>query len=68
MTDAHNVLHAIIGAMEQYGESAVSEVVVRLGNDAEIVAFFDVEAGIKLQKITKYKTSDEVSFVKKDKK
>jgi hypothetical protein len=68
MTDAHNAVHAIAGAMEQYGGSAVSDVVVRFGNQAEIAVFFDVEAGIKLQKITRYKTSDEVSFVKKDEK
>ena len=65
MMDVHNAIHVLAGAMEQYGESAVSDVVVRFGNDAEIAVSFDVEAELKLQKITRYKTTDEISFVKK---
>ncbi|MGZ3559717.1 MAG: hypothetical protein ACXU97_11440 [Thermodesulfobacteriota bacterium] len=62
MTNAHE----IAGAMELYGESAVSDVIARVGNYHEIVTLFDIEAGMKLLKIAKYETNDGKIFKKKE--
>jgi len=62
MTNAHE----IAGAMELYGESAVSDVIVRNGNYYEIVTLFDIEAGMKLLKISKFETNDGKIFKKKE--
>ena len=62
MTNAHE----IEGAMELYGESAVSDVIARDGDYYEIVTLFDIEAGIKLLKIAKYETNDGKIFKKKE--
>ena len=62
MTNAHE----IAGAMELYGESAVSDVIARVGNHYEIVTLFDIEAGMKLLKIAKFETSDGKIFKKKE--
>jgi len=61
MTNAHE----IAGAMELYGESAVSDVIARVGNDYEIVTLFDIEAGVRLLKISKFETNDGKTFRKK---
>jgi len=61
MTNAHE----IAGAMELYGESAVSDVIARVGNYYEIATLFDIEAGMKLLKISKYETNDGKIFKKK---
>ena len=63
MTNAHE----IAGAMELYGESAVSDVIARNGDYYEIITLFDIEAGIKLLKIAKYETNDGKIFKKKEK-
>ncbi len=55
----------IAEAMELYGESAVSDVIARNGNYYEIVTLFDVEAGMKLLKISKFETSDGKIFKRK---
>ncbi len=62
MTNAHE----IAGAMELYGESAVSDVIARVGNYHEIVTLFNIEAGMKLLKIAKYETADGKIFKKKE--
>lgn len=62
MTNAHE----IAGAMELYGESAVSDVIARVGNYYEIVTLFNIEAGMKLLKIAKYETDDGKIFKKKE--
>lgn len=64
--EQHNVLQVIAGAMEEYGESAVFDVVSRLGNYAEIIASVNIEAGMKLQRIAKYHTRDEMTFTRKE--
>jgi len=56
----------IAEAMEIYGESAVSEVIARNGTFNEIVTLFDIEAGMKLLKLSKYETDDGKIFKKKD--
>ncbi len=61
MTDAHYIAEA----MELYGESAVSDVIARNGNYYEIVTLFDIEAGIKLLKISRFETSDGKIFRRK---
>ena len=62
MTNAHE----IAGAMELYGESAVSDFIDRVGNYYEIVTLFNIEAGMKLLKIAKYETDDGKIFKKKE--
>ena len=62
MTNAHYIAEA----MELYGESAVSDVIVKNGNYLEIVTLFNIEAGVKLLKIAKYKTADGKIFKKKE--
>ncbi len=62
MTNAHE----IAGAMELYGESAVSDVIARVGNYSEIATLFDIEAGMKLLKISKFETNDGKVFKKKE--
>ena len=56
----------IAEALELYGESAVSNVIARNGNDYEILTLFDIEAGMKLRKIAKYETNDGKIFKKKE--
>ena len=60
----HQILHAITGAMEVYGESVVSDLVARFGDDSEIGALINVEAGIKLKRMAGYHTHDGITFVK----
>ncbi len=55
----------IAEAVELYGESAVSDVIARNGNYYEIVTLFDIEAGMKLLKISKFETSDGKIFRRK---
>ena len=62
MTNVHNIAEAL----ELYGESAVSDVIAKNGNDNEILTLFDVEAGMKLLKIAKYETNDGKIFKKKE--
>jgi hypothetical protein len=61
MTNAHYIGEA----MELYGESAVSDVIAKNGNYYEIVALFDIGAGMRLLKIAKYETNDGKIFKKK---
>ncbi len=61
MTDTHY----IADAMELYGESAVSDVIARNGNYYEIITLFDIEAGMKLLKISKFETTDGKIFRRK---
>jgi hypothetical protein len=56
----------IAGAMEAYGESAVSDLVARFGDSTEIVALFNIEAGKKLQRIARYHTHDRMTFARKE--
>lgn len=65
-TGQHHVLHLIAGAMEEYGESAVFDVVSRSGNHAEIIASVNIGAGKKLQRIARYHTHDEMTFTRKE--
>ena len=62
MTNAHE----IAGAMELYGESAVSDVIAKAGNYFDIATLFSIEAGMKLLKISKYETNDGKIFKKKE--
>ncbi len=55
----------IAGAMEAYGESAVAEIILRLGNPHDILVSFDIEAEMRLQKLARYETHDGLSFKKK---
>jgi hypothetical protein len=55
----------IAGAMEAYGESAVAEIILRLGNPQDILASFDIEAELRLQKMARYETNDGLSFKRK---
>lgn len=56
----------IAGAMELYGESAVFDVIARNGNYYEITTLFDIEARMKLLKISKFETNDGKIFKKKE--
>jgi hypothetical protein len=56
----------IAGAVETYGESVVADLIEKIGDDNEIMALIDIEAGLKLLKIARFKTEDGVSFVKKE--
>ena len=47
-------LDLLVGAIDQYGESAVSDMVSRLGNRQEIAVLMDIGAMRNLQKIFKY--------------
>ncbi len=62
MTNAHYIGEA----MELYGESTVSDIIAKNGNYYEIATLFDIEAGMKLLKIAKYKTVDGKIFKKKE--
>ncbi len=55
----------IVGAMETYGESAVADLILRLGNPQDILVSFDIEAEVRLQKMARYETYDGLSFKKK---
>jgi hypothetical protein len=59
----HHIIHHIAGAMEEYGESAVFDVVARVGDYTEIVASLNIEAGKKLQRIARYHTHDGMTFL-----
>ncbi len=61
-----DIPHDLAGAMEVYGESTVSDIIVRSGNHYEIVALFGVEAGVKIQRLSKYVTHDGRTFTRKD--
>jgi hypothetical protein len=61
-----NFFYNIAGAMEDYGESAVSHIVTRFGSQYEIATSFNIEAGIKLQRLMRYKTVDGRTFMKKE--
>ena len=61
-----SILFSIAGAMENYGESAVSDIVARIGSQHEIATSFNIEAGIKLQKLMRFKTADGRTFTKKE--
>ncbi len=62
MTNAHYIGEA----MELYGESTVSDIIAKNGNYHEIVTLFDIEAGLKLLKISKFETNDGKIFRKKE--
>jgi hypothetical protein len=62
----HHIIHQIAGAMEQYGESAVFDVIARIGEYPEIIASLHIRAGMKLQRIAKYHTRDGMTFLKKN--
>jgi hypothetical protein len=47
-------LDHMVGAIDQYGEAAVSDMVARIGSRHEIVILIDIGAIINLQKISKY--------------
>ncbi len=61
-----SILYNIAGAMEDYGESAVSHIVIRIGSQYEIATSFNIEAAIKLQKLMRFKTVDGITFTKKE--
>ena len=61
-----NIFYNIAGAMVDYGESAVSHIVARIGSQYEIVTSINIEAGIKLQKLMRFKTVDGRTFTKKE--
>lgn len=65
-TGQHHIIDQIAGAIEQYGESAVFGVVARYGDYAEIIASFNIEAGVKLQRIARYHTHDGMTFTKRE--
>ena len=65
-TGQHHIIHHIAGAMEEYGESAVFDVVARVGDYPEIIASLNVRAGMRLQRIARYHTHDGMTFAKKD--
>jgi len=52
----------IAAAMEQYGVSAVSDVIARMGSSYEVAALIDIEAGMRLLRIAKFETNDEKTF------
>jgi len=52
----------IAAAMEQYGVSAVSDVIARMGSSYEAAALIDIEAGMRLLRISKFETNDEKTF------
>jgi hypothetical protein len=60
------MVHDIAGAMEEYGESAVFDVVARFGDYTEIVASFNIDAGKKIEKIARYRTRDGITFEEKE--
>ncbi len=60
----YHIVEHIAGAMVEYGESAVFDVVARFGDYTEIVASLKIEAGIKLQRIARYQTHDGMAFSK----
>ncbi len=62
ITDANHIAEAV----EIYGESAVSDVIAKNGTYHEIVTLFDIEAGLRLLKISKFQTDDGRIFKKKD--
>ncbi len=62
MTNEHNIAEAV----EIYGESAVSDVIAKNGTYHEIVTLFDIEAGMKLLKLSKFETEDGKVFKKKE--
>jgi hypothetical protein len=47
------------------GGSAVAALIERVGNESEIMALINIEAGLKLLKIARHKTEEGVVFVKK---
>ena len=61
-----DIAYDLAGAMEVYGESTVSDIIVRSGNYYEIVGLFGVEAGVRIQRLSKYVTSDGRTFTRKD--
>jgi hypothetical protein len=61
-----NALNYINGAMEVYGESTVSDIIARFGNYYEIVTLFNIEAGVKIERIARYVTQDGRTFTRKD--
>lgn len=62
MTNEHHIAEAV----EIYGESAISDVIARNGTYHEIVTLFDIEAGMRLLKISKFETEDGRVFKKKE--
>jgi hypothetical protein len=52
----------IAAAMEQYGVSAVSDVIARMGNRYEAAALINIEAGMRLFQIAKFETEDQKTF------
>jgi hypothetical protein len=65
-TAQHHIVHHIAGAMEESGESAVFDVISRFGDYAEIIASVNIEAEMKLQRIARFHTHDEMTFTKKE--
>jgi hypothetical protein len=62
----HHMVHHIAGAMDEYGESAVFDVIARFGDDAEIIASFNIEAEKKLRRMARYHTQDEMTFTRRE--
>jgi hypothetical protein len=58
MIDAHSISQAV----EAYGESAVLDLVAELGSGDETGALFVLEGSLRLQRITRFETSDERTF------
>ncbi len=52
----------IAAAIEQYGPSAVSDMIARIGNGYDAAMLIDLEAGMRLSRITKFETDDEKTF------
>ena len=55
----------IAEAVAQYGASAVSDVIIKMGNSHEAAALIDIEAAVTLVRMAKFETDDEKTFREK---
>ncbi len=52
----------IAAALEQYGGTAVSDMIARIGSGYDVAVLIGLEAGMRLSRLTRFETDDERTF------